>query len=132
MKNKYCPETSQLHGAIGQCKTCDALNRQREDMEKAQKANIEQGMVYLFKKLPDFITPRPRYMSERKRSSLWGHMCMWINEYVESLKDKEPLTVEPECGCHCHNNHEGMDGTNGKANCKCLPNCEHCNPYYNK
>src|SRR5438132_839882 len=31
-----------------------------------------------------------------------------------------------DCTCHCHNNHEGNDGTHGKPNCKCLPICIHC------
>ncbi len=36
------------------------------------------------------------------------------------------------CKCHCHTNHEGFSPTNPKAKayCKCMPNCEHCNPYY--
>lgn len=35
-----------------------------------------------------------------------------------------------ECTCHCHNDHEGFSPSNpnAKAYCKCLPNCEHCNP----
>lgn len=32
------------------------------------------------------------------------------------------------CSCHCHNNHENT----AEAHCKCLPNCEHCNPEYHK
>lgn len=34
------------------------------------------------------------------------------------------------CNCHCHNDHEGFGLSNKEAHCKCLPNCEHCNPYY--
>jgi len=35
--------------------------------------------------------------------------------------------MKTDCICHCHNNHEGANGLNG-IRCKCLPNCEHCNP----
>ncbi len=31
-----------------------------------------------------------------------------------------------DCACHCHNNH-GLPA-NSDERCKCLPNCEHCNP----
>lgn len=37
-----------------------------------------------------------------------------------------------ECKCHCHNDYEGAGLSNPEIHCKCLPNCEHCNPYYHK
>lgn len=33
-----------------------------------------------------------------------------------------------DCPCHCHNNHDLPP--NSDVRCRCVPNCEHCNPAY--
>lgn len=70
-----------------------------ETIEKAkevQTANIEQAMVYLYRKLPTWITGK-RNMSKRRQDSLWGHMCMWIDTYKENpYKDIDELKGDHE------------------------------------
>lgn len=57
----------------------------KEEALKEQKGNIEQAMVYFFRKLPDFIEPKRR-MSTKRHNALWRLMCQWCDEYIESLK----------------------------------------------
>jgi len=56
-------------------------------MTKKEQWQIEQAMVYFFKRLPDFIEPT-REMSKRRRDSLWSMMCTWCDEY-KTLVDQE-------------------------------------------
>ncbi len=58
-----------------------------EAEKEKKKGEIEQAMVYLFKKLPEYLEPK-RYMSEKRKDSLWSHMCMWIDEYIDNLQNQ--------------------------------------------
>jgi len=60
----------------------DQIQKAVEETRKEEKGNLEQCMVYLFRKLSEQKTIR---MSQRTLNWLWGSMCSWVDEYIKKL-----------------------------------------------
>lgn len=84
LKQKYEENDSPKYSENEMKEVLDALRQQvRQEIEEAQKANLEQCMVHLYRKLPEFLVPKPRHMSKKKKDQLWNAMCEWVDEYVK-------------------------------------------------
>ncbi len=59
-------------------------------MTKQEKWNLEQQMVYLFKKISDSPTMR---LGKNRKDYLWSAMCGWNNEYMAKVIEAEKIEV---------------------------------------
>ena len=80
MKNKYCPDVFQHEAIDDDCEICDALNRQREDMEK--------GFLQLAKDARLAMTSKSEY---DEWNSALHQMATKIERYVQSLNGGDKI-----------------------------------------
>ena len=82
-KNKYCPISEPKHKHAPECDCCEALNRQREDMEKEIKEEIVSkygdfrpilkwglGLVKYGRTLRFYLLPHTKHTEEDNESTI--------------------------------------------------------------